>query len=95
MVSMKRIRPGQTPMRPDGQPMTQNDFRDLRNQLVEFEKVEWIDAGTREIVEQFMPDLADKLPERTTETFDQAFGRMRGAAMRRAAKRRKQHKSRR
>jgi hypothetical protein len=49
---------------------------------------------TREIVERFTPDLTDKLPDRTTETFDQAFGRMRGAAMRRAAKRRK-HKSRR
>jgi hypothetical protein len=62
--------------------MSHDDFRELRNQLADFDKVEWIDEGTRKIVERFMPDIADNLPERRTETFDQAFGRMRAAAVR-------------
>jgi hypothetical protein len=86
---MKRILPSQIPMRADGCPMTEDDFRKLHNQLAGFDKVEWIDEGTREIVERFMPDLVDRLPERTTETFDQALGKMRAAATRKATKRRK------
>ncbi|WP_407159417.1 hypothetical protein [Bradyrhizobium sp. STM 3557] len=60
--------------------MTDADFRELHDQIADFDDVEWIDDGTREIVELFMPELADKLPNRKTETFDQAFGRMGGAA---------------
>jgi hypothetical protein len=51
--------------------------------------VKWIDNETRKVIEQSMPDLGDKLPERTMETFDQAFGRMRAAAVRRNSKPRK------
>jgi hypothetical protein len=86
---MKRIRPKQPLLRPDGVPMSEDDFRELHNQLADFDSFEWIDDETREIVERFMPDLVDRLPERTSETFDQAFGKMRAAAARKPAKRRK------
>ncbi|WP_407155142.1 hypothetical protein [Bradyrhizobium sp. STM 3557] len=86
---MKRIRPKQLPMRPDGCPMTDDDFRTLHDKITEFDNIEWIEGNTREIVERFMPDLADRLPDRTTETFDQAFGRIRAAAVRKVTKRRK------
>lgn len=35
-----------------------------------------------EIVEAYMPDLVSRLPKKRTETFDQAFGRMRAKAKR-------------
>ena len=57
--------------------MTADDIRDLRDQPAGFDDIEWIDDATREIVERFMPDLASRLPAKRTETFDQAFGRVR------------------
>jgi hypothetical protein len=38
------------------------------------------------MVERFMPDLIDKLPDRTTETLDQVIGKSRAAAARKASK---------
>jgi hypothetical protein len=72
---MDHIKPKRMPLRPDGQPMTEEDFRDLREQIAAFEEIEWVDDATRTIIEQFMPDLMDRLPAKRTETFDQAFGR--------------------
>jgi hypothetical protein len=92
---MNRIRPEQLPLRPDGRSMTDDEFRALHDQIAAFDDVEWIAGDTREIVKRFMPDLTEMLPDRTTETFDQAFGRIRGAAVRKATKRRKQPKPRR
>ena len=57
-------------------PMTADDIRDLHDQFAGFDDIEWIDDATRDIVERFMPDLASRLPEKRTETFDQAFGRV-------------------
>jgi pyridoxine 5'-phosphate synthase PdxJ len=84
---MKRVRPKQLPLRPDGRSMTDDEFRALHDQIAAFDDVEWIDDDMREIVEHFMPDLVDKLPDRRTETFDQAFGRTRAAALRKHPKR--------
>jgi hypothetical protein len=84
---MKRILPNRIPMRPDGCTMTEDDFRKLHDQLADFDKVEWIEEGTREIVERFMPDLVDRLPERQTETFDKAFGKIRAAGARKVPSR--------
>jgi hypothetical protein len=92
---MKRIRPKTSPLRPDGRPMTDEDFQQLHDQLAEFDKVEWINGEGRQIVERFMPDLVDKMPDRTTETFDHAFGRTRAAATRKVTRCRKQPKPRR
>jgi hypothetical protein len=79
-----------TTIAPDGSPMTDDDdFRTLHDKITEFDHIERIEGNAREIVERFMPDLAYKLPRRTTETFDQAFGRMCGAAERKVRKRRK------
>jgi hypothetical protein len=86
---MKRIRPKKPPLKPDGLPMSDNDFRALHEQLAEFDKVEWIDEGTRQIVEQYMPDLVDRLPDRTTETLELVIGRTRAAAVRKTTRRRK------
>ena len=67
--------------------MTADDIRDLRDQPAGFDDIEWIDDATREIVERFMPDLASWLPAKRTETFDQAFGRVRARAGRKVAAR--------
>jgi hypothetical protein len=61
---MKRIGPKQAPLRPDGWPMTAEDFRTLHDKIAESDDLEWIDDDTREIVERFMPDLVAKLPKR-------------------------------
>jgi len=95
MALMKRIRPKQLPKLPDGRSMTDDDFRELHDRIAAFDDVECIAGDTREIVERFMPDLAYKLPDRTTETFDQAVGRIRGGAVRNVTKGRKQPKPRR
>ncbi|WP_407174456.1 hypothetical protein [Bradyrhizobium sp. STM 3562] len=79
---MKRIKPKRTPLRPDGAPMTEDDFRVIRDQITAFDDIQWIDNATRDLVERFMPDLVDRLPEKRTETFEQALGRMRAKAKR-------------
>jgi hypothetical protein len=75
---MKRIRSQQPPMRPDGCPMTDDDFRELYSQITKFDKIEFVEEGTREFIERFMPDLVDRLPAR----------KMRGAAVRKTSTRR-------
>ncbi|WP_024511908.1 hypothetical protein [Bradyrhizobium sp. ARR65] len=91
---MKRIKPKRTPLRPDGTPMTEDDFRTIRDQITAFDDIEWIDDATRDLVERFMPDLVGRLPEKRTETFEQAFGRMRAKAKRKVtAKDRPKRKS--
>ena len=62
-------------------------MRELHDQIAGFDDIQRIDDATRQIVEAFMPDLADRLPARRSETFDQAFGRVRGKAQRKAVAR--------
>jgi hypothetical protein len=90
------IGPKRPPLRSDGKPMTPDDIRELRERIAEFDEIAWIDEVTREIVEKFMPDLVDRLPERTSETFHQALGRKRAAAKRKTTvnERRKRNKPR-
>lgn len=83
---MKRILPKQPPLKPDGLPMSDADLQSLHAEIASFDSIEWIDPATREMVEQFMPDLVDRLPARTTETFDQALGKTKAAAARKATK---------
>jgi hypothetical protein len=66
--------------------MDDDDFQALHDHLAELDGVDWIDNGAREMVERFMPDLIDKLPDRTTETLDQVIGKSRAAAARKASK---------
>jgi CheY-like chemotaxis protein len=47
----------------DGRPMTKDDVRVLHDQLAELHRLDMIDGCTREIVEGFMADLVDPLPE--------------------------------
>lgn len=63
-------------------PMMDADLQAIRDQITAFDDIEWIDDATREIVETFMPDLVSRLPAKRTETFEQAFGRMRAKAKR-------------
>jgi hypothetical protein len=51
-----------------GKPMSADDIRELRERIAEFDEIAWIDEATREIVERFMPDLVDRLPERTSSS---------------------------
>jgi hypothetical protein len=64
--------------------MTPDDICDLHDQLAGFDDIVWIDDAARDIVERFMPDLASRLPEKRTETFDQAFGRVRARSRHRS-----------
>jgi hypothetical protein len=82
LVIVDRIFPKHLPFRRDGGPMTPDDIHELRDWITSLENITWIDEATREIVEKFMPELVDRLPERTTETFDKAFGKMRASAQR-------------
>ncbi|MGJ4942593.1 hypothetical protein ACQR1W_18610 [Bradyrhizobium sp. HKCCYLS1011] len=50
-----RIRPKEAPLRPDGHSLSADDFRRLRDEIAEFDQIEWIDEATREIVEKYMP----------------------------------------
>jgi pyridoxine 5'-phosphate synthase PdxJ len=81
---MDRVSPKRIPQRPDRKPMTADDIRELHDQIASFDNIEWIDDVTRQIVEMYMPDVASCLPEKRTETFDQAFGRMRAKVKRKA-----------
>jgi hypothetical protein len=81
-LRMDHIKPKQMPLRPDGQPMTEGDLRELHDQIAALAEIEWIDDATREMVEKFMPDLAGRLPAKRTETSDQALGRMNAKAKR-------------
>lgn len=81
---MDRIRPIHMPLGPDGRSMSGDELRELHDKIAEFDQMEWIDEGNRAIVERYMPDLADRLPARPMEKFEQAFGRMRAAAKRKA-----------
>ena len=58
------------------------DFCALHNEIASCGKVEWINNAARELVERYMPDQVDRLPDKRTETFDQAFGRVRAKAKR-------------
>jgi len=62
--------------------MTAEELRELQDQIAASDGNEWIDGATSERVEQYMPDLAARLPAKRTETFDQAFGQMRAKAKR-------------
>jgi hypothetical protein len=68
--------------------MSDDDFRTLHDQLAASDDVQWIDDRARQIVEHDMPDLVHKLPARTTETFEHAFGRKSAAARRKTSRRR-------
>jgi len=50
------------PLLPDGQPVTAEDIRKLRDQIASFDTIEVIAGDTREIVERFMPDPVARLP---------------------------------
>jgi hypothetical protein len=76
------IGPKLPPVRPDGKPITPDDIRELRERIADVDETAWIDEATREIVKKFMPDLVDRLPERTSETSHQILGRKRAAAKR-------------
>ncbi|WP_024513506.1 hypothetical protein [Bradyrhizobium sp. ARR65] len=82
---MKRIKPRRIPLRPDGTPMTEDDFRAIRDQITAFDDIEWTDDATRDLVERFMPDLVSRLPQKRTETSEQVFGRMKAKAKRKVA----------
>jgi len=47
--------------------MSAEDLRELHDQIAAFENIEWIDDATRQLVERYMPDLADRLPAKRTE----------------------------
>jgi hypothetical protein len=51
---MKRIRPKNSPPRPDGRPKTDEDFKALHDQFADFDKVDGIEGDAREMVERFM-----------------------------------------
>ncbi|MBV8701726.1 hypothetical protein [Bradyrhizobium sp.] len=55
---------------------------ELHDQLASLGDIEWIGDATRELVEQFMPDLAGLLPAKEPERFEQAFGRTKAKAKR-------------
>jgi hypothetical protein len=85
--SMQETHPPQEAVaKPDGSLWTTMISRRLHDHLAELDGVDWIDNGAREMVERFMPDLIDKLPDRTTETLDQVIGKSRAAAARKASK---------
>jgi hypothetical protein len=46
------------------------------------------------MIEQFMPDLVDRLPAKRTETCDQAFGRMKAKAKRKVTAKQRPKRSR-
>ncbi len=46
----------------DEEPMTADDIRTVRNAIEGFDDVELIAPGIREVIEDYMPDLAERLP---------------------------------
>ena len=73
---MDHIQPRRIALRPDGHPMTADEISELHDQIAAgFDKIDWSDDTTREIVEAYMAGLVDRLPERRTKTFDQASAR--------------------
>src|SRR6185312_9216549 len=44
---MDRVSPKRVRLRPDGTPMTPDDFQAIRDQIIAFDDTEWIDDVTR------------------------------------------------
>lgn len=49
---MDRIKPKRMPMRAEGQPTTDEDFRELHDQIASFDDIQWIDDTKRAMVER-------------------------------------------